>query len=692
MDKRLIKTLVIIGAAAMLITPFFSAVEKTALAENGAVSEPGPGGPDGSMGPGGQRGPGGPGGLGGPGGPGNMGAETKTNEPVVSLAKSQLADFGSVKNQDAVIAVYDFGLMDSCSGANKTKNFCSEDPLTFSVLAKAVAGATLLVQGGAPSDYLTYCTENGLFSGPSAPDKPVTGYDAARMLLSALGVKDLAGDKGKNAIEAGLKRFNLTKGIDNLDLSKVISRDNGARMIANALSLSDRSGYIPRVLHNSPVHLGSGTMTIDNTRIFNFGGSAIQNSGESVLVIRNSRVDGDTSVTTKPLAGNPGGLLVAGSIRTTLALGKAQAFYINSKVISKDWAALSTDGATMVTEPGQTELSVYAYGSSAKTRNGGYGAYSDLFCNVYLYGTKLDSAEIGIISGTYGKVTVGTIGDGEDNKALTAQLIAADKRAHGEKSAGSAVTGGRNAIMIHSVNLPPYWKNKGYSKEELPLLSGNINIHGSALATDLSLGKNLEYPSERQAYINHHAGSVILIKSSNTDIILDNVTFKADKQGTGALIHTVINNDSMFMIKVPEGEIYPGVKISMKEMKAEGNILNEDYQRDMQLSLTNASLTGRIISGTAASWNVICEEKGFENYIIDTDGYNTVHGVNLTLNSGSVWNVTGESTLTALIIGEGAIIAAPRGKRLKMIVNGTATSIKPGVYKGNIVITVPNAV
>jgi hypothetical protein len=36
--------------------------------------------------------------------------------------------------------------------------------------------------------------------------------------------------------------------------------------------------------------------------------------------------------------------------------------------------------------------------------DGGYGTYSDLFCNVYLFGTKIDSAEIGVISGTYGKV------------------------------------------------------------------------------------------------------------------------------------------------------------------------------------------------------------------------------------------------------------------------------------------------
>lgn len=577
---------------------FIVLAENNAAGRSGQAAPGGPGGipPGGAPGGAGGDMPGGaPGGAGGPGGPGNIGEEGRSSEPVVSAAKSQLADFDAIKNKDAVTTVYDFGLMDICS----SKRFCPEENLTLAVLSKGVAKATQLVHGETPSDYIKYCIEKGLYKGTSTPDKPVTGYDAARMLLLALGVKGISMDAGSNVIDAALNQYNLKDGLGNIDLSEVISRDDAAQMITNALRFSDGSGSIPKILHNSPVQLGSGTKTIENTRIFYFGGSAIQNSGESILVVRNSRIDGDTSVVTAPLAGNPGNLLVAGSIRTTLALDKAQAFYINSEVNSKNWAALSTDAATMVTEPGQTELSVYAYGSTARTLEGGYGTYSDLFCNVYFYGSSLNSAEIAIISGTYGAVTLGTIGDGEANKTMAAQLAASDKNAWIDKGTGSVITGGRNAFMIHSVNLPPYWSNKGYSKEEIPFLYGKISIHGSTLATDLSLDKKVKYPAEKQEYIDHHSGSVILVKSANTDIILDKATVKADKKGTRALIHAVINNDTMFMTKVPDGTIYPGVKVSMKDMKVEGDILHEDNQRDMRLSLTEASLKGRIISGTA---------------------------------------------------------------------------------------------
>jgi hypothetical protein len=661
----------------------------------GAFAADAPGTPQGGMpaggagqgGPGGMPGgSGGPGGAGGPGGPGaNMGEESMSSEPLVSAAKSQFSDFESVKNQDAVVTVYDFKLMDGCSGKDKAQRFCPEKDLTLGDLAKAVAKSTLLVNGKTPSDYVAYCKEKGLYKGTDSADKAVTGYDTARMLLAALGVKGISGDAGNAAIDGALRQYNLKKELESLDLSKTISRDNAAQMITNALSLSDGGASMPRVLHNSGVQVGSGTKTIENTRIFFNGGSAIQNSGESVLVVRNSRVDGDTSIATKPLAGNPGALLVGGSIRTTLTLGQSQAFYINAEVNSKNWAALSTDGATMVTAPGQKELSLYTYGSNARTIEGGYGAYSDLFCNVYLYGTKLTSAEIGIISGTYGAVTVGTIGDGEANKEVAAHLVDADKKAQSGKSLGSVITGGRNALMIHSVNLPPYWSNKGYSQAEIPLLYGKFSIHGSTLATNLGFDRNLQYSAEKQGYINHQKGSVIVIKSANVDMLLDKATLKADKKGTGALIHTVINNDTNFMTKVPDGTTYPGMKIKMHDMNAQGDILNEDYQRDMYLTMTGTSLTGKIVSGTATGWNALCKQKGFEAYIIDPNGYKTVHGINLTLNTGSQWNVTGESTLTALTIGEGATITAA-GKKVTMTVDGVVTPIKPGAYKGSITI------
>ena len=441
------------------------------------------------------------------------------------------------------------------------------------------------------------------------------------------------------------------------------------------------AGDYDRDTASGAVNHASGEMTIDGETIFAMDGSAIQNSGNTDLVVRNSYVEGDTTASTEPLAGNPGNLLVAGNIRTTLAIGHAQAYYVNSTVVSRNWAALSTDAAEPALAEGEKELSLYAYGTLAKTTDGGYGAYSDLFCNLFSYGSRIQSAEIGIISGTYGRVTVGTIGDGEADPAMAAHLTAADMAARPDKELGSIISGGRNAIMIHSVNLPPYWAYEGYSQTELPLYATEVTVTGSTLATDLSLDKHVQYDAQKQAYIDHTAGSVILIKSTNTDIRLDHSRLVADANGTGAIIHSVYNNDTMFMNAVPDGMNYPGIRITMTDMDAvSGDVIHEDYQRDLYLTLDGSTLTGAIRSYDCGHWNQVAQAEGFTNYALDAS-YETAHGAHLTVQNGAVWVVTGESNLLSFTVDASSLVVGT------MTVNGVETPILPGAYEGDIVLT-----
>lgn len=456
---------------------------------------------------------------------------------------------------------------------------------------------------------------------------------------------------------------------------------DGAYVASSEGSSGIEYGFTGGALTASGAVNASGDLTvIENQAIISVGSSAVQDSGATSIVVRDSVVVGVDPAPTAPLTGNPGNLLVAGNVRTTLALSQSHAYYINSTILSSNWAALSTDGAVPATEEGQEELSLYAYGSLARTIEGGYGAYSDLFCNLYLFGSDIEAAEIGIISGTYGKVTVGPVAMGEENANLAKYLTEADKAAQPDKDKGSVVAGGRNAIMIHSVNLPPYWEYEGYSQEELPLYAAPIYAEGSTLKTDLSLDMGVRYDAAKQAYIDHTAGSVILVKSTNTDIDLVGCEVLPDPNGTGALIQTVYNNDTMFMNAVPDGEQYPGVRVSMTDMDAAGDILHEDYQRDMYVTLSAASLTGAVNAYDCAHWIAAAEAEGFSDYALD-ESYAASHGVSLTLTDGSVWTVTGESTLSSLTIDEGSSVLG------SMTVNGIPTPIAAGTYIGEIVIT-----
>jgi hypothetical protein len=57
------------------------------------------------------------------------------------------------------------------------------------------------------------------------------------------------------------------------------------------------------------------------------------------------------------------------------------------------------------------------------------------------------------------------------------------------------------------------------------------------------------------------------------------------------------------------------------------------------------------------------------------------------LDAGSTWFIHKTTVLTGLTITKGAAVRAPEGYRVTMTVDGVETPIRPGVYRGNIVLT-----
>ena len=71
----------------------------------------------------------------------------------------------------------------------------------------------------------------------------------------------------------------------------------------------------------------------------------------------------------------------------------------------------------------------------------------------------------------------------------------------------------------------------------------------------------------------------------------------------GVLIHTVLNNDSMGnFLSAGENTSVSPVAVTLKDMSAVGDILHDDHQRDMQLTLDSTALTGSIEQGWFESW------------------------------------------------------------------------------------------
>lgn len=121
------------------------------------------------------------------------------------------------------------------------------------------------VVGNWAEPYIKYCTSKGLVDGISidrfAPDKDVTGVQAAKMLLIALGYdtdkEGFSGPAWSVNVNVRAQQADLFSGLD-FPVSKAISRENAAQMIVNALQASkveysEKTEIIDKVPHTGIV-------------------------------------------------------------------------------------------------------------------------------------------------------------------------------------------------------------------------------------------------------------------------------------------------------------------------------------------------------------------------------------------------------------------------------------------------------
>jgi hypothetical protein len=64
------------------------------------------------------------------------------------------------------------------------------------------------------------------------------------------------------------------------------------------------------------------------------------------------------------------------------------------------------------------------------------------------------------------------------------------------------------------------------------------------------------------------------------------------------------------------------------------------------------------------------------------------NGVIVTVEGDARWTVTETSYLTSLTVADGAIIDAPAGQTVTLLVDGKAQPLVPGTYKGQIQLSV----
>lgn len=446
-------------------------------------------------------------------------------------------------------------------------------------------------------------------------------------------------------------------------------------------------------------------LTLDNAYVWTSGAvrSALAVNSLSTVVVKDSYLESTGAI----ICYKPVTRLLLSTCRSNVIVG-GNAYYYNSTSVSGDWGALSTDTG------GPNPTYLYAYNVITDNIMGGYTTYADTNCFVEIYGSDMVSAEYGGFIACSGVLRIGSLAE-----ATAEALLYADENDLLDEDKPSTITAGRNAVVVHLVD--SMGRNSGYDR-----MAGVLDISNTTLKTDKAEltprdyynDENGEAYGESGYFLDYTAGSAIVLRSTNIDMDLRNVTFDNypnSVTGRPIAIHSVLNYDARGAVSVPDGDVSLNHEIDIVDSIVDGDIVHMDYQRAMNLRLVGTTLNGAIVSGTTAGWNDlwtdVADNGKAENFDADmiyglltkNETYETVWGGNLTMDGASVWNVTGDSSLASLTLAEGAVVAAPEGVELTIYVDvvmdnedltydastGTAIDeLEPGVTYTGVVIEV----
>lgn len=402
--------------------------------------------------------------------------------------------------------------------------------------------------------------------------------------------------------------------------------------------------------------------------------------GDATMVINDSylvstgNANGHTNDIPLPFSNEA--LLISGAARTNFTISTSNTYFNNSIIVAEGWAALSTDAAS------GDGLDLYAYNSKAFALNGGYGTYADFTCRVWLYGSLIEAAEVGGILSKSGQINV------LDGGAATDDVLNYNTGAKTTK--GSYLKAGRNALMIHA----PDMMGEGLKAVD----HGTVNVIKSTLETSNDLESKFDYKTYGDgitAYINYIKGDLILIKSTSATVNLAETTLKPSN---GVLFHTVLNSDRMGNFLKPNDNkakdkkgniIVQPISLNLSNMSCKGDILHDDYHRNMMLKLFDTKLEGSINQGTHISWKKLWADKGIvEAQWLKDDNWTGTNELMVSLDSKSSWIVTETSVISKLSLDEGASILAPYGFEVILNVDGKDEVIEPGTYQGKIMLSI----
>ncbi|MFD3583520.1 hypothetical protein [Streptomyces sp. NPDC058683] len=548
-------------------------------------------------------------------------------------------------------------------------------------LLTATGGTATLIQAGtyrgdvvltvAGSNDVTYQTltfpfRQALYVGSD-------GVDSAKSVLSAV--------RGGKVTDAAARNVSITS---TGECFNGVYVENGSYTLQSpTISLtgngrSDFAGYGAAVVGD-----GSSTrLVVDGARIGTKGvvrTTVIADDGANVLVkdsflrARNGVLPADyqATVETPYMESVPWMLGLDGNVRATNLIGKNSiATYLNSTVFSETWGALSVEGGS--------GLKLTAINSHVgNTGEYGYGTYAIGDATVRVLGSRFDV-------GSYATIIAGpaaVVHYGDSTREAVAAL-------------NTELELGLSKAELASVPVRSTVVNSGhfgymfFGAGQLTLDGGTVV--NSERATFLNKGQQttISVDGSQGARLNPRDGVILQMielddpgpvnvngKMMNIGVYTEPTTDPAkDSSFDVTAVHSTDGAATFSSIEV-KGDFYNGVRGG----------------KNMVLTFEDSGVEG-VISATRARHRVssIDSSTFYELGIVTNTVQAAVNnGVVVRLNSGSTWTVTGTSHLTGLSLAADAAVRAPRGRTVKLTVDGTETALTAGsTYTGALTLTV----
>lgn len=454
---------------------------------------------------------------------------------------------------------------------------------------------------------------------------------------------------------------------------------------------------------------GSGEMNIENVYALDTGvGRYTVSLSSGTTIIKNSYFE--SVGCNAEYCDMPWFTAQLGNARNLIACGTLSAYIYNSTVASEGYGSWSTD-------TGGNPYVFYLYNGDAINCFGGYGTYADTGLEVFVYGSRFDSAEYGAFCTNTGILNIGSSADAlkADDEIFLANLNGQEL----SEDTPSEIVANQNAIVFHVVDTMhkanPDTGVKDSAVSTAWRTTPVLNVTNSVLSTVDAIAESAnEYPVIQQAWLDHLKGATVLFRGACGVANLENTALESSN---GVIIQSCVDLDesTIQILDDVATEDIPGCQVNSVDNVWAGDILNEDYQRPMYLDFVNTELTGAIITTDNAHWNALFAEYADVAYeqdaatglyvnaadptetgsnfrVVDPsniygwlcafEDYAAVRGTFLTMDADSVWNVTETSNLNGLTAAAGAVINGV------VTVDGETVDVSAGgTWTGNIVVT-----